>query len=320
MTAPASPAPDLEAVRQAAARIRPHVHRTPVLSSTTLNRRLGAEVWFKCENFQKVGAFKARGAVNAALTLPEEQARRGLITHSSGNHAAAVAYAGSIRGVPVTVVMPQDAPSIKIDAVRGYGAEIVFSGRHDRDAVCAREQQARGARFIHPFEDPQVIAGQGTACLELFEDVPDLDLVLAPVGGGGLSAGTAIVARSLNAATRVWGAEPEAVDDAHRSMITGVHQPAVENPETVCDGLLTRLGGINFQILRQRSVEVATVSEPQILEAARFVLQRMKIVIEPSCATVLALLWRRSAEVRGLRIGAILSGGNTDLSWLRTDH
>ena len=232
--------PTVADVAAAATRIAPHVHRTAVLTCSTFDRELGAELHFKCENFQKVGAFKARGATNAALSLDDAAARCGLITHSSGNHAAAVAYAASIRGTSATVVMPRQAPEVKVRAVRGYGAEIVFCEQHERDAVCERERAARGATFIHPFDDARVIAGQGTAAFELVDQVPDLDLLIAPVGGGGLLSGTTLVARDRGC--DVWAAEPEAVDDAYRSLETGVRQPAVRDPETVCDGLLTGLG------------------------------------------------------------------------------
>lgn len=314
--------PTIDDVREAHRRIRPYIHCTPVLRSSTLNRRLGAEVFFKAENFQKVGAFKARGAVNAALSLSDTDAAKGLITHSSGNHAAAVAYAASIRGIAATVVMPEDAPPIKVAAVRGYGAKIVFSSRSDREEVCERERERTGATFIHPFTHPAVIAGQGTAALELLEEVPDLDLLIAPVGGGGLMSGTAIASTSQGKAPELWGAEPFAVDDAYRSLETGVLQPGVQNPQTACDGLLTGLGAINFEILKQHSVRILRVEEQPILDAARFVLERMKVVIEPSCATVVAALLLGQADPasglrpQGRRIGAILSGGNTDFAWL----
>ncbi len=308
--------PGFDDVRAAAARIAPHVHRTPVATSATLDRELGARVYFKCENLQKVGAFKARGAVNAVLRLPEAEARRGVVTHSSGNHAAALAYAAAIRGIPCVVVMPDAAPAIKVDAVRGYGAEIVFCPRDERQFVCDRVIRERGLTFVHPFEDPRVIAGQGTAALELLADVPDLDLVIAPVGGGGLLSGTAIAAAGARPEAEVLGAEPEAADDAARSLATGVRQPAVARPATIADGLLTGLGEIDFAILRAHGVRIVTVAEDAIARAALFLLQRMKLVVEPSAATVLAALRREAPRLRGRRVGAILSGGNTDLRWL----
>jgi threonine dehydratase len=273
-------------------------------------------VWFKCENLQKVGAFKARGAVNAVLSLPPTAASRGVVTHSSGNHGAALAYAAAIRGIRCVVVMPDDTPKIKVAAVRGYGAEIVFCPRAERQAVCERLIEQHGYALVHPFENPDVIAGQGTVALELLQQVGDLDLVLAPVGGGGLLAGTTVTVKALAPATRVMGAEPAAVDDAYRSLTSGVRQPGVADPQTLADGLMTGLGAINFEILRRGEVAVTTVDEAAIAEAARFILERMKVVVEPSGATVLAALRRLAGEIRGLRIGAVFSGGNTDFRWL----
>jgi threonine dehydratase len=309
-------APTLDEVLAAAQRIAPHVHRTPVATSATLDRELGAHIFFKCENFQKVGAFKARGAVNAVLSLEEVAARKGVITHSSGNHAAALAYAAGIRGIPCTVVMPEDAPEIKVDAVRGYDAHIVFCRREERRTVCDRLREEQDSTLIHPFEYPPIIAGQATAALELLEDVPDLDVVIAPVGGGGLLAGTAISVKSLRPKTSVLGAEPEAADDAHRSLTVGELQPPPASPHTIADGLMTGLGRINFSILREREVRVVTVSEEAIVQAGAFILQRMKLVVEPSAATVLAAIRRSGDELRDKRVGAILSGGNTDFTWL----
>jgi len=307
--------PTIEDVRAAARRIAPHVHRTPVQTSATLDHAIGAQVFFKCENLQKVGAFKARGATNAVLCLDDAAAARGVVTHSSGNHAAALAFAARIRGIPCAVVMPKDAPEIKVQAVRGYGAEIIFCERAERESTCNQVQAERGSTFIHPYENPDVIPGQGTAALELWEEAGPLDLVLAPVGGGGLLAGTAITIRDASPDAQIWGAEPEAVDDAYRSLKTGTLQSGVANPKTLADGLMTGLGRINFEILREKGVRVETVTEPAIADAARFVIERMKLVIEPSAATVLAVIRKRAEDLRGKRIGAIFSGGNTDLSW-----
>jgi threonine dehydratase len=304
-------------VRAAAVRIRDHVHRTPVLTSGTLDAELGARVFAKCENLQKVGAFKARGACNAVFSLDEATAQRGVITHSSGNHAAALAYAARARGISCAVVMPETAPAVKVEAVRGYGAEIRFCRPSEREATCAAWQHERGARLVHPFEDPAVIAGQGTAVLELLEDVPELDLVVVPVGGGGLCAGTAVVVKSLRQNARVIAAEPLAVDDAARSLATGIRQPRVEGARTLADGLLTGLGEPNFRLLVEHGVRVVTVDESAIADAARFFLQRMKIVVEPSAATVLAALRAIRSELRDARIGIVISGGNTDFAWLR---
>jgi threonine dehydratase len=270
--------PTLQAIRDAAERIAPWVHRTPVATSATFDSELGARIFFKCENLQKVGAFKARGATNAVLRLDDETARRGVITHSC--------------------------------------AEIVFCRQNERQGVCDRVRNERGSTLIHPFENPDVVAGQGTAALELIEDVGELDLVLAPVGGGGLLAGTTVSTRGLLPGTTVWGAEPEAVDDAYRSLQTGVRQPAVSPPVSWADGLLTRLGELAFGVLVDHDVEIVTVSEDAILDATRSIIERMKLVVEPSAATVLAVLRRRSGDLRGKRVGAILSGGNTDFRWL----
>ncbi len=306
--------PDIEA---AAARIGPHVHRTPVATSATLDRELGAAVFFKCENLQKVGAFKARGAVNAVLSLGHREVGRGVVTHSSGNHGQALAYAAAIRGVPCTVVMPDDAPQPKVDAVRGYGAAVVLCPHAERLETTVRVAEETGAVVVPPFDDRRVIAGQGTAARELLDDVPDLDVVVAPVGGGGLMSGTAVVVRHATPAARLVGAEPEAADDAARSLAAGTLQSAVPDPVTVADGLRTGLSELTFAHLHGLGVEVVTVPEEAIVAAARFHLQRMKLVVEPSGATALAALRGLSpGEVVGRRIGVIVSGGNTDFGWL----
>jgi threonine dehydratase len=303
-------------IRAAAIRIAPHIHRTPVITCRTLDDQIQARAFFKCENFQKVGAFKARGATNAVLSLDDETAARGVATHSSGNHAAALAYAASIREIPCTVVMPDAVPEIKVEAVRGYGAKIVFCKQREREETCERVVAETGATLIPPFDDLRIIAGQGTAALELLEEVGDLDAVVTPVGGGGLLAGTAVVVKSLRTQAIVYGAEPEAVDDAYRSLETGVRQPGVENPETIADGLLTGLGELNFEILRERHARIVTVTEEAIAEAARFHLERMKLVVEPSGATGLAALRGIAPEIYGMKVGVIISGGNTDFRWL----
>ncbi len=283
-------------------------------TSATLNAQLGLAATFKCENLQKVGAFKARGATNAVLSLDDATASRGVLTHSSGNHGAALAFAAAIRGVPCTVVMPEDAPTVKFDAVADYGARIVRCTQSDREEAAAREQAATGATFIHPFEDPNVIAGQGTAALELLEERPDLEVVIAPIGGGGLLSGTALVC--AEAGIETIGAEPEAVDDAYRSLMSGVRQPRVPNPETLGDGLLTGIGALAFDILQRLGVTIQLVDEAAIVDAARFHLERMKLVVEPSGATGLAALRRLAPQWQGKRIGVIISGGNTDFAWL----
>jgi len=288
------------------------------MTSTRLNEELGIEAFFKCENLQKVGAFKARGATNAVMSLAQDAATRGVVTHSSGNHGAALAFAAAARGIPCVVVMPEDAPAIKVAAVQGYGAEIVLCPRTQREAVCRREIDERGMTLVHPYEDSHVIAGQGTAALELLDQVGELDLVVAPVGGGGLLSGTALTVSSLSPTTQVWGAEPANVDDAHRSLELGVLQPLAENPVSWGDGLLTQLGSRPFAILKQHGVRVVTVEEEAMLAAAWTLMRRLKLVVEPSAATVLAAIRCRTREWSGKRVGAILSGGNTDFAWMQS--
>ena len=287
-----------------------------MLRSSGLDEVLGLEAFFKCENLQKVGAFKARGATNAVMSLEDAAAGRGVVTHSSGNHGAALAFAAAARGIPCVVVMPDDAPPIKIAAVRGYGAEIVLCKRAERERACRREIEDRGMTLIHPYEEPDVIAGQGTAALELLEEAGPLDVVVAPVGGGGLLSGTALTVSAISQDTKIRGAEPEAVDDAYRSLETGELQPGPVDPQSWGDGLLTGLGRAPFEILRTRSVRVVCVGEREMLRAAWTLARRLKVVVEPSGATVLAALENRAGDWAGLRVGAIISGGNTDFAWL----
>jgi len=303
-------------VQAAAERIAGHVHRTPVFTNRTLDHELGAHVFCKAENLQKVGAFKARGACNAVMAMDAASARRGVLTHSSGNHGAALAWAAAARGVACVVVMPETAPKVKIAAVRGYGAEVVLCKAADRDVVSARLVQERGMTMVHPFEDPFVIAGQGTAALELMADVPDLDVVVVPVGGGGLCAGTAVAVRALRPDAWMLGAEPAAVDDAARSLATGVRQPRVPDPKTWADCLMAGLGAPNFALLQQHRVCIVTVGEDAMVDGSRWFLERMKLVVEPGSATVLAALRKLGDAVRGKRIGVVLTGGNTDFAWL----
>ncbi|HNT74493.1 MAG TPA: pyridoxal-phosphate dependent enzyme [Anaerolineae bacterium] len=308
--------PVLADVLAAAQRIAPYIHRTPVFTSRILDGMCGATIFFKAECFQKVGAFKARGACNAVFALPEAQAARGVATHSSGNHAQAVAYAAGLRGIPATVVMPEDAPPVKIAAVRDYGARIVWAGADPlaRERAVERVLAETGAIFIHPSNDFHVIAGQGTAALELLADVPDLDVLLAPVGGGGLLAGTALAAETAPQ-VRVIGVEPAAVDDAARSFRDGRIYPPTDAP-TVADGLRTFLGNVTFPIIRTRVSDIVTVTEAGIIAAMRLVWERMKIVIEPSAAVPVAALFEHPDLWRGRRVGVILSGGNVDLARL----
>ena len=314
--------PNFDDVRQAARRIAPYVHRTPIFTSQTLDQLTGATLYFKAENLQKVGAFKARGACNAVFALSEAEAARGVATHSSGNHAQAVAYAAGLRGIPATVVMPESAPPVKVAAVRDYGAEIVWAGSRplDRERKLEAVLAETGAHFIHPSNDSHVIAGQGTAALELVAEIPNLDIVMAPVGGGGLLAGTAlaVVGRTPNA--RVIGAEPAAVDDAARSLRAGRILPPTGAP-TVADGLCTFLGDVNFPIIQAHVSDIVTVSERAIVDAMRLLWERMKLIIEPSSAAPVAALFEHPELGRGQRVGIILSGGNVDvthLPWIRS--
>ncbi len=303
-------------VETAARRIGPYAHRTPVVTSATVDAELGAEVFFKCENLQKVGAFKVRGALNVVLGLPDAEAEAGVVTHSSGNHGAALAYAAGVRGIPCTVAMPEDAPAVKVEAVQGYGAHVVFCRQEERAATAERLRAETGATLVPPFDDERIVAGQGTAGLELLDEVPDLDVLVTPVGGGGLLAGAGVVLRARRPGGRLIGAEPEAVDDAYRSMQTGVRQPEVVGAKTLADGLRTNLGLVTFPLLYDLGAEIVLMSEDDIVAAAEFFLYRMKLVVEPSAATVLAAL-RNAVGLAGCRIGAIVSGGNTDFAWLR---
>ncbi len=309
--------PKLSEIRAAAERVGPHIHRTPVLTCAALDRICGARLFFKCENFQKTGAFKIRGAANAVFCLDEERASRGVVTHSSGNFAAALALAASWRGIEATVVMPEGSPAVKSEAVAGYGARIVpcepTLAAREETAACV--QAEGGATFLHPYDDYTVIAGQGTASLELCEDLPDMDAVLAPVGGGGLLAGTAIAARGLIPGVRVLAAEPAAADDAHRSLQAGRIIPQT-NPQTIADGLRTSLGELTFPIIQRLVEDILLVSEEEIVRAMRLIWERMKIVVEPSAAVGLGALLSAPAALRERRVGVILSGGNVDLERL----
>jgi threonine dehydratase len=304
-------------IHQAAKRVRPYAHHTAVLTSASLDQRVGAQVYLKCENFQRVGAFKFRGACNAVFSLSEKEASRGVSTHSSGNHAQALALAAKLRGIPAYIVMPDNAPAVKKAAVAGYGGKITFCEPtlEAREAMLAKVVEATGSEVIHPYNNERVIAGQGTVALELLEDVPDLDVIVAPVGGGGLLSGTSIAAVGLKPGIRVIGAEPEMADDAYRSIQTGEIIPST-NPKTIADGLLTSLGTMTFPIIRERVERIVTVTETGIIEAMKFVWERAKIVIEPSAAVAVAVLWERKIDLSGLKVGIILSGGNVDLEKL----
>ncbi|HXF84576.1 MAG TPA: pyridoxal-phosphate dependent enzyme [Anaerolineales bacterium] len=309
--------PTLHDILAAAERIKPHAHRTPILTNESLNRKVGARVFLKCENFQKVGAFKFRGACNAVFSLSHVEASRGVCTHSSGNHAQALALAAKLRNIPAYIVMPNNAPEVKKNAVKGYGGQITFCAPtlEAREAMLRHIVERTGATVIHPYDDERVIAGQGTAALELLEDVPDLDVILAPVGGGGLISGTAIAATEIKKGIRVIAGEPEMADDAYRSWKEGTIIPST-NPKTIADGLLTSLGKLTFPIIQQRVEQIVTVSEQGIIEAMRFIWERAKIVIEPSAAVAVGVLWEKKIDLSGLKVGVILSGGNVDLEKL----
>jgi len=314
----------LDDIRNAAQRIQPYIHRTPVLTSESLDTKVGARVFLKCENLQKVGAFKFRGACNAVFSLTEEEAERGVCTHSSGNHAQALALAARMRGIPAYIVMPNNAPSVKKNAVAGYGGQITFCAPtlEAREATLTRIYEKTGANVVHPYNDARVIAGQGTAALELLEDVPGLDVILAPVGGGGLLSGTSIAATETKKGIRVIAGEPEMADDAYRSVKSGKIMPA-ERPSTIADGLLTSLGSLTFPIVQQRVEQIVTVSEQGIVDAMKFVWERVKIIIEPSAAVPVAVLWEKKIDLTGLNVGVILSGGNVDLEklpWGQTEQ
>jgi len=312
-----TPHPTLADILTAAGRIAPYAHRTPVLTCAALDERLGARIFLKCENFQKVGAFKFRGAANAVFSLDAAAATRGVATHSSGNHAQALALAARLRGIPAFIVMPDNAPTVKKAAVAGYGGRITYceSTLKARETTLERVVQETGAEVVHPYNDDRVIAGQGTAALELLEDVPGLDAVMIPVGGGGLLSGTAIAATSLQPGIRVIAAEPEGADDACRSFRAGRIIPSVA-PKTVADGLLTSLGDRTFPVIRERVEDIVTVSEAAIIAAMKFVWERAKLIIEPSSAVPVAALWEKKIDLDGLRVGIILSGGNVDLDRL----
>ena len=309
--------PGLDEIRQAAERIRPYIHRTPVLTCMTIDKMLGGKIYFKCENFQKAGAFKFRGATNAVFSLTEKEASAGVGTHSSGNHAAALSLAARTRGVKAYVVMPQNAPAVKRNAVAGYGAEITFCRPtlQAREETLAKVVEQTGAATVHPYNDYRVIAGQATAALELIEDVSDLDIIMAPIGGGGLACGTALSAKYLSPRTRVIAAEPMGADDAYRSFRSGKLVPS-DNPKTIADGLLTSLGDKTFPIVMDYLDDIVTVSEEGIIEAMRCVWERMKIIVEPSAAVPLGALLTHRLDVSGKRVGIILSGGNVDLDKL----
>jgi len=309
--------PTIDDIRAAAGRIGPYVHRTPVATCASIDAIAGASLFFKCENLQKVGAFKARGATNAVFSLSDEAAACGVCTHSSGNHAAALARAAGLRGIPAHIVMPSSALQVKKAAVAGYGALITECEPtlEARETTLAEVQGRTRATFIHPYDDPRVIAGQGTAALELLEQAPDLDVVMPPVGGGGLASGTTITVSALQPGIEIWGAEPAEADDAFRSLRDGRLYPSVK-PATIADGLLTSLSDRTFRILSGGLTGILTVDEATIIRAMRLLWERAKILVEPSGAVPLAAILANPGRFDGKRVGLILSGGNTNLDKL----
>ena len=304
-------------IRASHARIADKIHRTPVLTSETLDAEAGARLFFKCENLQKVGAFKARGATNAVFSLSHSAIRQGVVTHSSGNHAAALARAAKLRGIAAHIVMPTTAPRAKQAAVLRYGGHIIFCEPtlESRETTAARVIAETGAAFVHPYNDMQVMAGQGTTAIEFIESVPDLDLILCPVGGGGLLSGIAVAAKALKPFIRVIGVEPAKADDAYRSLNAGYIVPSL-NPSTIADGLMTSLGERPFVEIKHYVDEIVTVTEGAIVSAMRLIWEVMKLVVEPSAAVAYAAILEHKLELADKHLGVILTGGNLDLEHL----
>ena len=305
---------DVEAAHE---RVRPYIHRTPVLTSSFINNMTGAELFFKCENFQKAAAFKVRGACNAVFSLPDDMLEKGVATHSSGNHALSLSYAAGRRGIPCNVVMPRTAPQAKKDAVRGYGGKITECepSTSSREAVFAEIQAATGADFVHPYNDPRVIAGQGTCSRELAEQVEGLDAVVAPIGGGGMISGTCLTLSTIAPKVQIFAAEPEQADDAYRSFKAG-HIIADDAPVTVADGLKVPLKELTWHFVSTYVTDILTASEQEIIDAMRLIWARMKIVMEPSSAVPLATILKNKDVFAGKRVGVIVTGGNVDLDKL----
>ena len=309
--------PTYDDVLAAHARIAPHILRTPILTSSTLDALTGASLFFKCENFQKAGAFKVRGASNAVFGLSDADAARGVATHSSGNHALSLSYAAGRRGIPCAVVMPRTAPQAKKDAVRGYGGTITECepSTTSREEVFARVQALTGADFVHPYNDPRVIAGQATCSRELMEQVEGLEQIIAPIGGGGMISGTCLTLSAIAPQVQIYAAEPEQADDALRSLRAG-HIIADDAPDTVADGLKVPLKDLTWHFVKSRVTDILSASEQEIIDAMRLTWSRMKIVIEPSCAVPLATILKNPEIFRGRRVGVIITGGNVDLDKL----
>ena len=309
--------PTYDDVLAAHARIAPYIHRTPILTSSYLDALTGASLFFKCENFQKAGAFKVRGASNAVFGLSDADAARGVATHSSGNHALSLSYAAGRRGIPCAVVMPRTAPQAKKDAVRGYGGTITECepSTTSREDVFARVQAQTGADFVHPYNDPRVIAGQATCSRELMDQVQGLEQVIAPIGGGGMISGTCLTLSAIAPKVQIFAAEPEQADDAFRSLRAG-HIIADDAPDTVADGLKVPLKDLTWHFVKSHVTDILTASEQEIIDAMRLTWARMKIVIEPSCAVPLATILKNADVFRGRRVGVIITGGNVDLDKL----
>lgn len=307
-------APNFEAIRAAHRRIAPHIHRTPVLTSASLDEIAGSQLFFKCENLQKTGSFKIRGATNAIFSLTEEEALHGVVAPSSGNHAAAMALAARWRGVPAYIVMPSNSSVAKMRAVESYGGKITLCEPNmaSRESTCAEVMRKTGAHLVHPYDDARVIAGQGTAALELLEEVSDLDVVITPASGGGLLSGTAIAAKGMRPGIRLVGGEPRNADDAYRSLASGKIQAAAQS-ETMADGLRATLSPLTFSILQSLVDEISLVSEEEIVAAMLLLWERTKLVVEPSGAVAAAPALNRRIRAEGKKIGIILSGGNLDL-------
>ncbi len=303
----------MEDIRSAQDRIATFIHRTPILTSNTFNKLVGCELFFKCENFQKVGAFKYRGATNAVSQLGPGEAVNGVATHSSGNHAQALALAAAIKGIPAHIVMPRNAPLSKKEAVAGYGANVIECEPtlEARESTLNQVVKETGASFIHPYNDERIIAGQATCALEIMEKIHDLDVLIAPVGGGGLLSGTALTARYFSPKTRVFGAEPSGADDAFKSVKSGHIIPSV-NPQTIADGLLTSLGDKTFPIIQRYVEQILTVDDEVTIKAMKLIWQRMKIIVEPSSAVALAVVMTYTEHFKNQRVAIILSGGNID--------
>jgi threonine dehydratase len=297
--------------------ISKYVNKTPVFTSRQVNEQTGGEVFFKCENFQRAGAFKFRGACNTVFSLSNEDASKGVATHSSGNHAQALALAASLRGIKATVVMPSNAPKIKVAAVKGYGAEVILCEPtlESRESTLVDVVNRTGATFIHPYNNPGIIAGQGTAALELLQEVPDLDFILTPVGGGGLLSGTAIAAKHIKPGIKVIGTEPEIADDAMRSFKEG-RLIRINQTNTVADGLRTSLGELTFAAIQRHVDDIVTVPEASIIRDMRFIWERMNMIIEASCAVPVSALFDDKVNIKGKKAGVIITGGNVDLDSL----